>query len=300
MGPKVLVSDFDGTLAHRDRVSPEVSRAWNDLSRAGWDLLLATGRIYASVRPHLADVPTAHPLILYDGARVIVPSTDEVLFERFLPAETAEEALRLGWSSGLEVQVFGDEEIIIRPGEGRSGEYFRRLSIPLRDDLVEPRVDSDVYRVIFYGDPAAVRGLAIRMEDALGAAATVTLAGDGFLDVLAPGVSKGAALEFLLRSGGRPRFLVCAGDHHNDRELLLLADLAAVPDDADDELKEIGHFIFPPAAEGGFVELARELLALDDLPPNRQAGNSGDPVGSGRETAGGRRKWPRTRTGKEI
>ena len=264
MGPKVLVSDFDGTLAHRDRISPEVSRAWAELIGAGWELFLATGRIFASVRPHLRSVPTANPLILYDGARIMAPATGHVLFERLLSAEGASEALRVGWDAGLDIQVFGDEEVLTRPGEGPSASYFRKLAIPLRDDLACPSLSSDVYRVIFHGDPATVRDLARRMERALEGRATVTLAGDGFLDVLAPGVSKGAALEHLFASKSRPRRLVCAGDHYNDRELLLLADVAAVPDDADDELKAISNFIFPPASQGGFVELARHLLASDD------------------------------------
>jgi hydroxymethylpyrimidine pyrophosphatase-like HAD family hydrolase len=266
MGLKILVSDFDGTLAHRDHVPLAVSRALLSLVEAGWELILATGRIYASVRPHLESVPTTMPLILYDGARIVSSDGGDVLFERLLAGETASEALRIGWNSGLEVQVYGDEEILIRPDESDSERYFRKLAVPVRNDLVEPRVDEDVYRVIFYGDPVVVRRLARRMASALGEAAAVTLAGDGFLDILAPGVSKGAALEHLLASMGRPGCLVCAGDHHNDRELLLLADLAAVPDDAANELKAVSHFIFPSASEEGFVSLARFLLESDGVP----------------------------------
>lgn len=276
MGPKILVSDFDGTLAYDDRIPEAVSRALTALVDSGWDLILATGRIFASVRPHLPSLPTTKPLILYDGAR-IVSTQGEVLHERLLASATASEALRLGWEAGLEIQVFGDEEILVPPGDGASTRYFRRVAVPIREDLTEPVVDNDVYRVIFYGDPGRVRRLAEHLREGLGAAAAaVTLAGDTFLDVLAPGVSKGAALERLLAATGRPERLVCAGDHHNDRELLLLADLAAVPDDADEDLREISHFTFPSASKGGFVDLVRELLRSDPFIPvvDSEAGQS--------------------------
>ena len=264
---KLLVTDLDGTVAHRDRIPHGVARACAGLAEDGWQIMVATGRILATALSHIETLGAMGPAIVYDGARIMESRTGEILFERFLDADTAAEALEEGWEEGLCIQAFGDESVILRPDDTLSRGYFRGTSVPVRDELVAPSVSVPVYRVIFFGDPLKVRKLALRLEQRLGGRASVTLAGEGFLDVLAPGISKGRALEHYLGQLGRaPDLLVCAGDHLNDAELLKLADIAAVPSDAPPEIRSPGQIVFPPAQEGGFAELARRLLKGVVLP----------------------------------
>lgn len=261
MTRKLLVTDLDGTVAHRDRIPSGVASSCAALAEDGWEIMVATGRILATALPHIEALGAAGPAIVYDGARIMESRTGEVLFERFLDSDTAGEALEEGWEEGLCIQVFGDESVILRPGDDLSLGYFRGTSVPVRARLVSPSVSFPVYRVIFFGDPPKVRELARRLEQRLGERASVTLAGEGFLDVLGPGISKGRALEHYLGILGKaPDLLVCAGDHLNDVELLQLADIAAVPADAPREIRRPGQIVFPAAEEGGFAELARRLL----------------------------------------
>jgi hydroxymethylpyrimidine pyrophosphatase-like HAD family hydrolase len=133
--------------------------------------------------------------------------------------------------------------------------------------LNDPRIDIPVFRVSFFGDPVKVRKLAARLENRLGKRATVTLAGEGFLDVLAPGVSKGTALErYLATLVCRPDLVVCAGDHLNDLDLLRVGDLAAAPANAPASLRDLADIIFPSADLGGFATLVERLLDGVPLP----------------------------------
>lgn len=258
---RLLVTDIDGTVAHRDHIPEKVQQSCLALKEQGWEIMVATGRILGTAIHHIESLGAMIPAIVYDGARVIDPRNGEVLFERFLDGQTAVEALEEGWSDGLCVQVFGDESVLLRPDDSISMGYFRGTSIPVRRSLETPDLDAPVYRVIFYGDPTKVRKLACRLEQRLGPRATVTLAGEGFLDVLAPGVSKGAALEHYLASlNCSPEIVVCAGDHLNDRELLQVGDVAAVPANAPASLRELATITFPPADEGGFASLVQRLL----------------------------------------
>ncbi len=258
---KLLVTDLDGTVAHRDRIPPEVEKACADLRTAGWRIMVATGRILATAVRHMETLGASGPAILYDGARIMEPVNGEVLFERFLDADTAEEALEEGWNDGLSVQIFGDESVILRPDDVLSLQYFTGTAVPVNRTLLEPKVELPIYRVIFFGEPSKVRTLAVRLKQRIGDRASVTLAGEGFLDILAPGISKGRALEhYLGLLPSPPERIVCAGDHLNDLELLQVADLAAVPEDAPEALTHGRRFTFPPAEKGGFSELVRMLL----------------------------------------
>lgn len=261
MAYKLLVTDLDGTVAYRDQIPEIVQRACRELKGQGWEIMVATGRILGTAIRHIESLEAQFPAIVYDGARVMEPRTGEVLFERFLEPATAEEVLEEGWDDGLSLQVFGDESVILRPDDSLSLAYFRGTSIPVRRSLESPQVDAPVYRVIFFGDPVKVRKLARRLEDRLGPRGTVTLAGEGFLDVLAPCVSKGTALKYYLASlSCRPELVVCAGDHLNDSDLLQVGDVAAVPRNAPASLLERAHMTFPPAEEGGFAALVEKLL----------------------------------------
>ena len=46
----MLVTDIDGTLAHRDHVCDEVVQTCRRLKDDGWEIIIATGRILASAR----------------------------------------------------------------------------------------------------------------------------------------------------------------------------------------------------------------------------------------------------------
>jgi hydroxymethylpyrimidine pyrophosphatase-like HAD family hydrolase len=87
------------------------------------------------------------------------------------------------------------------------------------------------------------------------------MAGKRFLDILPPGVSKGAALEWYLESlPSWQRIVVAVGDHLNDEDLLRRADIAVSMEDAPPELRESADILLPPASEGGFSKLVDFLV----------------------------------------
>jgi hydroxymethylpyrimidine pyrophosphatase-like HAD family hydrolase len=80
-----------------------------------------------------------------------------------------------------------------------------------------------------------------------------------FLEVASPGVSKGAALEFVCeRLGVDPADTVAFGDGANDHELLETAGFGVAVEDAEPSLLRIADWTVPPVAEdgvAGFLDL---------------------------------------------
>ncbi len=272
---KLLVTDIDGTLTSGNTLPQPVAEACARLRVRGWRIMIATGRIWASARPFIEATGSDLPAIVYDGARIMGARGDWGIGEWRIDRKVAGKVLSLGWESHLLVQAYGDEEVTCRPDDGVTREFFGNLGVRVVQNLVTPSLSFDPFRIIFYGDPAEARSLAGKINELLGEKVEVTLAGEGFLDVLAPGVSKGRALNSFKKSCGyRIDRVVAAGDHLNDLELLKEADLAVTFRDAPQEVLEASHLVLPPASRMGFLELCRFLEKSDADPASLEKGFS--------------------------
>ncbi|MDT8283922.1 MAG: HAD hydrolase family protein [Thermovirgaceae bacterium] len=259
---KLLVTDIDGTLAHGDHIPDGVVMACDALRAGSWDIAVATGRILASARRHISAVGAVPQAILYDGARIMHSGTGKEIWGEKLAPRAVEEILGTALSSSADIQVFGNETVLCRKGDCLAGKYFASLGVPVDDSLDRPMPLEGVYRIILHGDPREMELLGERISIALDGMARAVLAGSGFLDILAPGVSKGAALQNLLGSmPDNERYMVvaAAGDHMNDLELLRSADIAVTMSDAPPPLLEIADIVLPSASEQGFSRILAPL-----------------------------------------
>ena len=262
---KLLVTDIDGTLAHRGHVCDEVIQACRNLKDDGWEIIVATGRILASARRLMRAVGALPQAIVYDGARIMTDGTGEEIWGSTIRPDTVENILRAIWEAAPGIQVFGDEEVYCRPGDHLARRYFSSLGVPVMDDLTQSRPLQGVFRIIVHGDPDEVEGIGRRAQGAFRGKARAVFAGDGFLDILGPGISKGAAMErllgLMLEKGG-PALVAAAGDHLNDLEMLEQADIAVTMEDAREPLRDVADIILPPASEKGFSKILEPLASL--------------------------------------
>lgn len=261
MGLKLLVTDIDETLSRGEMVTPEVAAACECLRKDGWSLMVATGRILATAISHIRGMGTSLPTIVYDGGRVMDPVTGKVLYEVLMEPSMALEIIRAGWEHPVELQIIGDERAFCRYSDVMTRDFFAASGVPVDNSLEKPSVPSEVFRVIFHGLPCCIRTLQHDLRRQFAGRAEIVQAGEGFLDILPPGVSKGAALSAYLKTlSEAPDVVVAAGDHYNDLELLAAAHLSVAPEDAVEDVLKMARVIMPSADKHGFAALADWLL----------------------------------------
>jgi 5-amino-6-(5-phospho-D-ribitylamino)uracil phosphatase len=87
--------------------------------------------------------------------------------------------------------------------------------------------------------------------------------GVGILDVLAPGVNKAEAVEFLQeRWGVSARETLAVGDNWNDVEMLRAAGLGLVMGNADPDLRALGFPALPTNDEDGVAVAVEEYVLV--------------------------------------
>ena len=89
MGRTLYVTDLDGTLLNRkDRINPESIAIINELVEQGMLFTYATARSLVSASVVTEGLSTDFPVIIYNGAFIIHPTTEDILLEQsFMPEE---------------------------------------------------------------------------------------------------------------------------------------------------------------------------------------------------------------------
>ena len=89
MGRTLYVTDLDGTLLNRhDRINPESIAIINELVDKGMLFTYATARSLVSASVVTEGLSTDFPVIIYNGAFIIHPTTGEIMLEQsFMPEE---------------------------------------------------------------------------------------------------------------------------------------------------------------------------------------------------------------------
>jgi Cof subfamily protein (haloacid dehalogenase superfamily) len=261
---RLLVTDIDETLSVGETVSAEVRDACARLRRSGWDVMIATGRIFGAARRHIEAASVSQPSIFYDGGRLINVDGTE-LHSTLLSPSLAEEILNFLWPLPLELQIAGDEIVYCRESDRETIRFYRQSRVPIRF-VSAPFAEGPLYRIGLWlvqgpgSGPEKLPAVVGRLRDAFGDRVEVSPGGAEFVDILPKGVSKGAALErFVAGLPERPEVIVAAGDSENDLTMLRFADVAVVPSNAAPVLLPLADIVMPTALEHGLSALAEHL-----------------------------------------
>lgn len=261
---RLLALDLDGTLLTSEKtISQTTLAALRQALRAGITVVIATGRSPASARRFARQIDPAVSVISCNGA-FIEAGSGEVLLERPVPSRALAEAADLLSQQGLATEVYGRNVIWIdKPwvqfrrllqyagtGKRGAGPVLRTALRLVRDWRANrirpvPRLSAWLRRTnpvglklfALHPDPSRTVQAAEMLQNAH-ADLVVTSSGPGNVEVTAPGVSKGTALQWLgERLGIEPAEMAAAGDSPNDLEMLSFVGLPVAMGNAEASVK---------------------------------------------------------------
>lgn len=264
-----VVTDLDGTLLLPDKtLSPMDAAAIADFRAKGGTFSIATGRGIQATRPYFDLLQPDCPVILYNGSLLYDAASETVCEANYLPISANEilcELMRRFPEAGAEVLNLAGVFVL------QDGAYERKhLEIthitPVFRTLEEIPAQT-CFKALFAGAPEVIDAMLQRVTESKAfAGVSYTRSHEWFLEVLPAGVHKGAGLSKLRQRLPAGMRIGASGDFHNDLELLLAADDASCPANAQPIVREQvtahGGYCSPKScAEGFFADWLRWFCA---------------------------------------
>lgn len=263
---KLIASDIDGTLIKESTpdLYPEMVDVIKELKKKGILFCAASGRQYASVRNVFREVADDIAYIVENGAHI--------RYEGKNIAITAMKRTDVEEIMAMLRPYYGSCETIISTPKGSLIEsknqefidlmtYGYHNTFRLVDDVLAE--NEDIIKISIYrkgsirqlGESTLIPAWKDRVKSCM--------AGDEWVDFMAPSVDKGNALSFLQKYLGIEKSETMAfGDNNNDIGMMLAAGESYAVENAVEEVKKAADFLCPGYSEKGVYKIIKNLIEV--------------------------------------
>jgi len=266
---KLLVVDIDGTLVGKDgNILPQDRQALAKARDLGIKVSVSTGRAAQSCLSIIHQLALDGYHIFFDGALVSNPAQNEEVYIQPLSKAVVRKAIEFAHLNDIDIDLYSTTHYFIER-ETRSSKVHHDF-FGLQPILVDFNKIWERERIIKGGlvttspkEAAKAEKFRLKFKDSLHFSRVRTLAFPGvdFINVVAPGVSKGTALKALASHLGISLTEVIAiGDGANDIPLLSLAGLGIAMGNAPAEVKAAADYITLDIDHAGLAIAIRKFL----------------------------------------
>ncbi len=263
---RLLAVDVDGTLSTPGvGVPTDVLDALRDCAAAGVLVVIATGKHPFLIRHIAAAIVPPAPVIACNGAITIDLATDRIIAASFIPPDDYLSLIKsLRHDRRIQLAVFTDRDIVCAAPNFASnslesiGEPTGRFLSDLTSLAAEP-----IFKVLVASpDSSVIQFLRRELTPLWESRFSITTSGRSFLEFMAPGVSKGAALARLAADRRITRDqIVAIGDSENDLSMFAVAGFPVAVANAIPAVLQAARLVVPSAADRG-VRYAIDQLIL--------------------------------------
>lgn len=245
-------------------LSLRVRTAVMGLRARGAIACLVTGRMFRSALPFSLDMSLDAPLVCYQGAMIVDPSSGVTLYHEPLANATALDYVRYAKAHNLHVQLYCDDNYYC---EGRNpfSDLYARISGV--DPIVVPSLErqferSPATKAVIIADAAVASSHLVPLREAFESRAYITRSVPEFIEAMNPSVNKGNALSFVAQHLSIPHASTMAiGDSWNDEPFLRAAGFSVAMGSAPKEVRDLADAVVSDSAHDGVAEAIEIYVA---------------------------------------
>lgn len=265
---KMIAIDLDDTLLTDQLI---ISRGTIEAIQKAVDLgivvTLATGRMYFSAKRIARNLDLNVPLITYQGAWVKEAKGENVLYERLIEPDIAQQLIDFAKYEDLHLQVYQEDTLYSSTENELLQQYAQDVNVPY---VIEPDLGKLAGRgftkALFIDAPDYLDKVQGELRSLFGPTAHVTKSKPFYLEVTHPEANKGLALLHLAeRLEIDPSEIIGIGDSYNDLDLIKSAGLGVAMGNAVDELKEHADYVTFSNNEDGVRHVIEKFIFKNDL-----------------------------------
>jgi hypothetical protein len=273
---RLIALDLDGTLLDDEKsIPPENREALKEASDRGILIAIASGRMTPRIEPIERLLGIDCVIIAYNGGKVIAPrkAGRAVLAHRPVPAKIAEVFIRFSRERGHLLNFYHED--VLYAEDGPSRRPFMEIYVSRTG--AEYCLEGDLSRffgvsptkLILLADPPERDRLYGEFRARFAAEASILKSDPEYLEIMAPGVDKGSALEEIAGYYGIGMDEVLAiGDADNDVRMLSLAGLGVAVSNGGAHVKAAAKVVTQRTNNEGAVAEAVRKWAMGPLGPS--------------------------------
>lgn len=260
---KLIASDMDDTLLNsKCIISLRNEEAIKKAIAAGKIFIIATGRMYVSVRPYAEKLGLDVPLVTYNGALVKGALSGKVYYEHKMKLETANEVLDYCKKHGYYVQLYIGDKILIKQENIWSQMYTKISGVPTTS-VGESLYHTDVspYKILVMTEADEFTTVWKNFAEYFKGKLDVTSSKDNFLELMEPGINKWEAVKNVAAAYGvQPQEIMCIGDSNNDIVMIENAGIGVAVANAKDNVKDKAKIVTASNDDDGVALVIESIL----------------------------------------
>lgn len=260
---KAIFLDLDGTsLRPNHTFPPTLLTTLKKLQERAVEIIIATGRSYASSQRFAKALGGSKYIINYNGASITALENETLVSEALLSQNTISSILAFERAYQLDTVLFHRNQIYNRGGYKPASFYENEI---YRDSNQIKKWNAMTFNKALFITPKAQLSFYHDKAHAYFKADMITTSSSTYLEIMPQGASKGAAAKAVLKKLNiSPNEAMAFGDNLNDLSLLNSVKVGFVMENATPSLKK--HFsspqIIPSNAKDGVNVTLKEWFQL--------------------------------------
>ncbi len=248
---KILFTDLDGTLLNDDKeISSANMEAIREMLRRGHKVVFSTGRATSSavaLAEKLGLTTEGCYAITFNGACIYDLYRGEAISRRPVPLPLVRRMMDAAYAYDLYAHTYEGTKVLAERDTRELRQYLGHTNMEavLTEDVCRMlSEDPEKVIVISYDDKEKIQNFQKEICAWTKGKLDTFFSSDYYLEVVAPGVSKGSAILILCEMLGVPiENTVSAGDAQNDISMLETTRIGAAMKNADDGVKIHANYI---------------------------------------------------------
>lgn len=261
----LIVSDLDGTLINSEQYVSELNmEAISYFTREGGYFAVATGRTELNMLPFAEGLSINCPCIIYNGSAIYDLKKKQFIKSTFLDKEKLIQPLKIILSEhkNLCMQIFTQGNLFVVSSAETIDPVIVREKQAHEMAELEDVLKEDWVKIILRDTNDVLRGIEQFLKGCIGPGVFDSVFSTAtYLELLAPGISKGSALEELIKIMRVERQRTIAiGDYSNDLEMIRAVGLGVATANAHQDLKNAANVTTVSNDEHAIHNLIHKVL----------------------------------------
>jgi len=258
---KLLATDLDGTLLNsKSEISEHTRKTILKAMEQGMMFVPSTGRPLCGVERFATQFPGDFPVIVYNGAAVVMSKSKRVLFSQNLNRADAKEVYQLGCERGVPIIIWEGETLHVSHICFEI-ELYQTITSATLHVLEDFDKLGDIVKMIWLVPAEDGRRLTLELGARFAGRMNVHTSHPCLLEFVDVKASKGLALAAIGEAYGvSAGEMIAAGDGYNDVSMLNYAGLSVAMSNAPEEIRQLCKHVTCSNDEDGVAKVVEEFV----------------------------------------